>query len=565
MIVELSVENIAIIERAHVALGPGFTVLTGETGAGKSLLIDAIELALGERADFDLVRSGARTANVSVAIDLSHRPDLLKSCEEMGIPLEGSMLYIQRELMAEGRSQCRVGGKLVPVNSLRQLGTMLVDLHGQHDHQALLHPERHVEYLDLWIGAPASHALAQVATAHARAQQAKAKLDSIRAGMREREYRLDLLRFQVNEIESAGPQPRESEELQGQLTRLQHAEKLANAAFAALEVLSDGEVNSVDLLASVTSGLGAVERYDGSLSPVVEGLNESLVQLREAAHELSAYAEGLDADPAQLEEIAGRLDVLKRLHRKYGGAAETGALPGIASPEEEVLAFLDRAKSELSLLESADESEEELAMRHEAARTELLKVSNTLTALRQERALEFDRLVAKQLGDLGMERSIFRTEMISREPDATGADDIQFFFSANAGEPEKPLSKIASGGEISRVMLAIKSAFAGRAGVPTLIFDEVDAGLGGRAAATVAAKIEELAAHYQVLVISHLPQIASRAASHYRIEKAESNGRVVAQVRRLNDQERVEEVARMLAGELVTNSALENAREMLTR
>jgi DNA repair protein RecN (Recombination protein N) len=552
MIVELTVENLAIIERSHLDLGPGFTVLTGETGAGKSLLIDAIELALGERADTELVRTGAPRASVNVVLDLSNEPRALEKCQELGIPLEDSTLFIQREVFAEGRSQCRIGGKLTPVSALRQLGQHLVDLHGQHDHQSLMDAERHIGYLDSWIGRPATELLAKVAARHEVAEDFRRRLNALRAGMRDREQRLDLLRFQVNEIETAAPREGEMEDLEAQLSRLKHTEKLAKAAFAALEATADKEDCAIDLLGTAVKLLEDATRYDASLESIVEPLRAALVEAEEAAHALRSYSEELEADPALLDEVANRIDALKRLRRKYG------------EDEAAILAFLEEARGQLELLENSEASEEDLRASAERTQRELEAVAAELTALRGDKAREFSALVQAQLHDLAMDRAQFEVDIRPRPVDATGGDQVEFFFSANAGEPPRPLGKIASGGEISRVMLAIKTALAGRAGVPTLIFDEVDAGLGGRAAATVAKKLEELAGHYQVLVISHLPQIASRATAHYRIEKGESSGRVVTQVRQLQSHERIEEIARMLAGEKVTETALANAREMLT-
>lgn len=551
MIVELTVDNLAIIERAHVSLGPGFTVMTGETGAGKSLLIDAIELVLGERADSELVRAGSPKATVDVVFDLSSQPALLERCQELGVATEDSALFIHREVFAEGRSQCRIGGKLTPLSTLKQLGQLLIDLHGQHDHQSLMDPERHIAFLDAWIGRPAASLLVAVANANSVAGDAKRRLDALRAGLRDREQRLDLLKFQINEIESVGPRPGEMEELEAQLSRLKHSEKLASASFGALELLSDKEDCAIDQLSAATTQIESAAKYDPQLEALLEPIAAALETLKEGTHDLRAYAETLDADPAILEEVAGRIDSLKRLRRKYG------------DDEVAILAYLDVAQAELDMLADAEASEEDLTIAYDAALGELVRVAAELTALRKERAVEFADLVQAQLRDLAMARAIFDVDFQSKPVDADGADDVEFHFSANAGEPARPLSKIASGGEISRVMLAIKTAMAGRAGVPTLIFDEVDAGLGGRAAATVAKKIEELAGHYQVLVISHLPQIASRATTHFRIEKNDTSGRVVTQVRELNATERVEEIARMLAGEHVTASALANARELL--
>lgn len=551
MIVELTVENLAIIERCQMALGPGFTVLTGETGAGKSLLIDALELALGERADAELVRTGAGRASVNVVLDLSTQETARAKCLELGIALEENLLYIQREVYAEGRSQCRVAGKSIPVSALRQLGQFLVDLHGQHDHQSLLDPVRHISYLDAWIGKPAHRLLEEVACTFGEAEDARRRLQSLRAGMRDREHRLDLLRFQVNEIEAVKPQPTEMPELEIQLSRLKHNEKLAEAAFGALESLGERESCAIDLLASSVKALEDCLRFDSSLEERLAPLREALFQAEEGVHGLRSYSEALEADPARLDEVATRIDVLKRLRRKYGES------------EEAIVLYLEKARAELALLEDSEASEDDLRIAAQQAEEKLNRQSLELSDLRKERAVEFGELVQTQLRDLAMDRALFNVDFKQKPADAFGCDLVEFYFSANAGEQPRPLSKIASGGEISRVMLAIKTALAGRAGVPTLIFDEVDTGLGGRAAATVARKLEELATHYQILVISHLPQLASRATSHFRIEKVEAKGRVTTEVRLLSPNDRVEEVARMLAGELVTENALANAREML--
>lgn len=553
MIVELTVENLAIIERSRLELQPGLTVLTGETGAGKSLLIDAIELALGERADTELVRSGARRASVNVVIDLADRPEAVVRCQDLGIALEGTTLYIQREVAVEGRSQCRIGGKAMPVAVLRQLGAFLIDLHGQHDHQSLLDAERHIGFLDEWIGGPAVEIGQRVVAAYERYQEAARRLGSLRQGMRDREQRLDMLRFQINEIEAVNPQAGEMDELEGQLSRLQHAEKLSVAAFGALAAVSDEENCAIDRLGTAIQLLENAVRFDASLEEVVGPLRAALVEVEEAAHTLRNYSENLEADPANLEEVAARIDALKRLRRKYG------------VDEAEILTFLANAQEQFALLEEGESSEEELAAAVEKARKTLDKVAAELTKLRKDRATEFAERVQAQLRDLAMDRAVFSVDFKSKPADATGADVVEFFFSANLGEPPRPLGKIASGGEISRVMLAIKTAMAGRAGVPTLIFDEVDAGLGGRAAMTVARKLRELAEHYQVLVISHLPQIAGQADHHFRIEKGEANGRVITQVRPLPESERVEELARMLAGDRVTEAVRANASELLRR
>ena len=552
MIVELTVENLAIIEKAQISLGPGFTVLTGETGAGKSLLVDALELALGERADVELVRSGAPRASVSVVLDLSSNKALKRRCASEGIALEDSALFIQREVFAEGRSQSRIGGKLMPISALKQIGSLLVDLHGQHDHQSLLDSEKHLAYLDLWIGQVALDLQKKISSAYAACEDARQTLSSLQASNRDREQRLDLLRFQVGEIESVNPLAGELEQLEGQIGKLKNAERLAQSAYGALALLKDRENSAADLLGTALKSVEEGSKMDPSIEPMLEQLRSSLYSLDEGIRDLRSYADSIDTNPDVLEQAAERIDALKKLRRKYG------------DDESAVQEFLAKAKEELSRIEDSEANEAKYSEILKKAETELVQLSADLSVLRHEKADDFASLVERELHDLAMERVVFQVRVATKAPSSDGADRVEFFFSANSGEQPRPLAKIASGGEMSRVMLAIKTALAGKAGVPTLIFDEVDAGLGGRAAAVMGKKLEELAQHYQVVVISHLPQIAARATTHYRIEKNEAvDGRLVTKIVALHGKDRVEEIARMLAGEQVTDSARKNAKEML--
>jgi DNA repair protein RecN (Recombination protein N) len=551
MIVELSVENLAVIERCDLALGPGFTALTGETGAGKSLIVDALELAFGARADTTLVRTGAAKALVSVAVDLSARPDVLARCRELGAQDEEGVLYLQREVFAEGRSQCRIGGRLAPVAHAREIGLLLVDLHGQHDHQSLLDPKCHLAFLDAWIGEEAEPHRKLVEERLEARRALERRLGALRGNRREREQRADLLRFQVKEIEEVGPRVGELAELEGRLARLQHAQRLAETIAAVRQALFDGEPAGRDQLASAAKELADAERLDPGLAKVREPLVQAEILVEEALAELRAYESNFESSPELLEETAARRDALQRLMRKYG------------DDERALLEHLEACRTELGELTGDESDEDALSEAAEQARIELNEACQALSGLRQKRAETFCASVEEHLQDLAMGKARFRAAFQPQEPDETGADAMEFLFSANAGEPPKPLSKIASGGEISRAMLAIKSSLLGRAGVPCVIFDEVDVGLGGQAAAAVAKKIEQLAQHEQVLVITHLPQIASRATAHYRVEKEEREGRVVAVARRLDERERVAEIARMLAGEKVGGSALTHAEELL--
>lgn len=551
MIVELQVENLAIIERAQVAFGPGFTVLTGETGAGKSLMIDALELALGERADTELVRTGTKKATVRLAIDLSHRSDLHPIFEEAGIDLEGGLITIHREVLAEGKSTCRINGVPTAVGTLKKLGAVLVDLHGQHRHQSLLDPLTHVEYLDRWIGGDVERLKGIVADRWEAYAALDSKLRALQRGIRDREQRLDLLKFQINEIESVHPAPGEVADLENRLARLKNVERLSSDVTLALEALIEGETNAYDLSASADRHLSDALRLDSSLSEASEQLQTALAAVDEAGRALSRYRASLESDPELLDETVQRIDAVKRLLRKYGDS------------EVAVLDHLEKAKEEFATLSDAEESLDSLSTAREAAFRTLQAACADLTELRKSVAGKFIEDVRRHLKEMAMDKAELDVLFRVVEPTAAGADDLEFQFSANPGEALKPLAKIASGGEVSRVMLALKSALAGRAGTPTLIFDEVDTGLGGRAAATMGKKLADLAEHYQVIVISHLPQVASQAAEHLRLEKRLREGRVSTDVVRLSQEDRVDEIARMLAGDAVTDGALSNAREML--
>ncbi|MBL8061060.1 MAG: DNA repair protein RecN [Chthonomonas sp.] len=549
MILELSVENIAVIERAQIELGRGFTVLTGETGAGKSLLVDAIGLALGDRADQDLLRAGAQKGPVQLVADVRGNAEALAYCEEAGIPLEDGQVYIQREITAEGKNVSRIGGRAQPVAVVKALGALLVDLHGQHDHQALLDPSRHLDYLDLWIGEPAATLLAEINQLVSEWSRLRTALNAIRQGMRDREQRLDLLRYQDKEIGDVAPQLGESAELDAQINRLRHSERLAELVMGALAAVADDDGAAEERLGSAVQMVSQANRIDESLS--TSGLETTLENLRESIHELRAYAEQVAMDPEALEAAASRQDALKRLFRKYGES------------EAEVLEFHQKVREELAALEDGEATEEGLEAQVDVAATKVVEACAKLTALRTQKAKEFGQLVQSEIRELAMEKANFSLSVIPKEPDTRGADDIQFLFSANVGESLKPLSKIASGGEMSRVMLALKVILAGKAGVPTLIFDEIDTGLSGRAAAVVARKLRDLGKFYQVVSISHLPQLAGMADTHFKIEKVEKAGRVFTEINRLDESERVEEVARMLAGEEIGDMALANARELL--
>lgn len=551
MLIELSVENLAIVERARLELGDGFTVLTGETGAGKSLLVEALGLALGDRADTGLVRTGCERAVVAMVVDVGGNRAAQAACAEHGLEFDGGQVVIQREVGADGRSIARVGGRPTSVAALRALGLALVELHGQHEHQALCSPAVQRDCLDEWIGEAAMGLRPEIAVAFERRTEAQCRLDALEAGMLDREQRLDVLRHQVAEIESVSPQPGEVESLKADLERLSHAAKLQEAIQGATDDLAADERGAADTLARAVARLRAVERYDPSLGAALEALESAQGSLGLAREHLRARWEASGAEPGTLDRIADRLDALQRLRRKYG------------ADEDEVLAHLAGARAELASLEDAETSLVEAQRDVAEADAALQAAAGRLSAVRAEQAGRYAALVESELRELAMPAARFEMALTPKGVEADGADVVEMRFSANPGEPVLSLVKVASGGEMSRLMLAIEVVFAGRTGVPTLIFDEIDSGLGGQAAATVARKLHQVSRQRQVIVISHLPQIACRADRHWRIDKAEEDGRTKVRLTALEGETRVAEIARMLAGEEVGGSALANARELL--
>jgi len=551
MVRSISAENIAIIESIGIELEPGLTAITGETGAGKSLLVDSIELALGARADTTLLRAGAASGCVSIVVETPGDSAQTALFQEHGIIPENGTVIIYRELSAEGRSQCRIQGRPTAVGILREIGSKLVDLHGQHDHQSLLDPATHVGFLDLWIGADAGKCLSEVRSLHAIWSDLESKLRMLETGVQNREHRNDLLRYQVTEISSALLRPDEWDELHATIARLSHRERLIELLSKSLGHLAEEDGSALTQIKSAAASLHAAVALDPSLGSATQELDQSMYSLEEALTILRSIFDSLDTDPKALDTSIERLDVLKTLRRKYG------------VDEKAVLAYADQAERELELLLTEETSLEDLRQEISDAWDNLIEAASRLTQLRTDRSPGLSQLVADQLRDLAMERAQFEIRITSKPLDCQGADLVEFLFSANVGEPLKPLSKIASGGEISRVMLALKVTLAGRAGVPTMIFDEVDAGLGGRAAAIVANKLKTLSQFNQVIVITHLPQIAGRADHHFRIEKVVNNERTICVLQKLEAEERVAEIARMIAGETITEAALLHARNML--
>lgn len=551
MLAQLFINNIAVIERASIDLEKGFTVLTGETGAGKSIIIDAIHAVLGERTSKELVRTGTQSASVS-ALFTGLDEDILRLLDQLSIPREedGSLL-VQRDIRQEGRSSCKLNGAPATVSMLKQVGPRLVTIHGQHESYELLSPEVHMVYLDSFAGLESL--LAEYQAAYHTLRETQRKLEALQTDEGEKARLSDLLHYQIDEIQSANVHVGEREELEAQREVIRNSEKIAGT-LELLRGLLAGDEDSEGLLTGVEQASVEAERVASYLPE----LEEAAQKLREAGYLLEDVdamlrGVGVDFDPALQEAIEERLDLLYKLGLKYG------------SSEEKILEFLEDCRSRLHQIEFSDEERERLEAQYEAEKHKAISLAKELSRRRQAASAQFIRQVREELAFLNMPGIQFETE-IQRVPlYAMGCDKLQFLVSANKGEPPKPMSKIASGGELSRIMLAIKTVLSGKDKVQTLIFDEVDTGISGAAANKVGKKLKQVSQNRQVLCITHLAQIAALADHHLLIEKHVEGERTFTQVQELDFEGRKREVARIIGGDQVTDLQLEMAEEMLKK
>ena len=550
MLVEIRIRDYAVVEDLTLSLGPGLNALTGETGAGKSIIVGALSLLLGERASAGVVRAGAERATVEAVFDVSGLPEVEARLEELGFRPEDGHLILRREVAAEGRNRAWVNGSPATAGIVGELGSALVDLHGQHEHQTLLRPAEQRGILDAF--AVAQEAAAHVARDHAAARALAQALEEHESRVRDVENRADFLRFQVGEIDGAQLHPGEDDELEAESHRHEHADELAAGTAGIHEALYAGEEALADRLAEVRARLGKLVRFDPALEEPAAALDEAYHAVSDVGRRVGEYATQVDHDPRRLEEVRRRLDVIFRLKRKYG--------PELA----DILATGQRVRSELAELEDADHDLGELRKRLDAATGALAAGARRLTELRAGAAADLARAVEAMLPDLGLPGATFRVRLRPLdEIGPHGGEAVDFLVAANAGFDPQPLNRIASGGELSRIMLALKSILAGVDQVPVLVFDEIDAGIGGVVATAVARKLGEVARRHQVFVVTHLPQLASRADAHLLVEKSRSGGTTAAHVRHLTGEERVEEIARMLGGDPESATSRKHAREML--
>jgi DNA repair protein RecN (Recombination protein N) len=550
MLTELRVQDYAIIDRLSLQLGSGLNVLTGETGAGKSIIIGALSLLLGERASTDIVRADADRAVVEGVFDVERNEPLQELLAAHGIDAEEGLLILRREVGVSGRGRAWINGSAATVSLLAELGAYLVDLHGQHDHQSLLRPRQQRALLDAYAGA--ADVSARMQLAHARLHAARTRLRQLEARARETEQRADFLRFQLTEIERAQLRLGEEEALELESRRLSHAGELAQLAESLHADLYAGDHALGTRLAEIRRTLDQLIRIDDSLLPWREVVENALFGLEEMGRDMGRYAAAIEHDPARLEQLRRRQDLLFRLKRKYG-------------PElEDVIRTAESARAELAALDSAALDRAAIEREIAAAEQDLTHAAAELSAARAQGAGKLAQEVGAVLPELGMAGGSFTVELTPLpEIGAAGAEDVEFLIAINAGFEPRPLSRVASGGELSRIMLALKAVLARLDDIPTLVFDEIDAGIGGRVAHDVGEKLKRVGANHQVFVVTHLPQIASRADVHLLVQKSESAGVAAAAVVPLTGEARVRELARLLGGDPESDVSLEHARELL--
>ena len=550
MLTELRIRNFAIIESLTLPLGPGFNVLTGETGAGKSIIVGALGLLLGERGTADVVRTGSDRATVEGVFDTGLRPEILESLDQRGIEADDSLVVLKREVTAAGRTRAWVNGTTVTATALAEIGRALIDLHGQHEAQSLLDGESQRAVLDAFAGARDD--AAAVKGCHERLAAVRREIADLAARRAEAERRADYLRHVAREIDEAKLKEGEDESLENEGRRLENAEEIRESAAALTAMLEDEESGVLPRLSQAARVLQQLQRLDPTLSRMQEGFDAGFYAAESLARELADYSASVDLDPARLVEVRGRRDVLYRLTKKYG--------PSIA----DVIAAGRDARRELDLLDTAALDLRGLQTRERESSDALKAAATKLTARRRDAAGRLTKAVDDVLPELGMADGHFFVELVALgDIAANGAEDVEFRVALNVGHDMRPLARVASGGELSRVMLALKTILARLDRVPTLVFDEVDAGIGGKVGQQVGEMLRKVAVSHQVFAITHLPQIAARAHRHILVTKGERAGVTAADVSLLSDAERVPEIARMLGGDEDSAKSRAHAREML--
>lgn len=553
MLEHLHIRNVALIKESEISFGDGLNILTGETGAGKSMIIDSLQFALGGRAGKDFLRHGEKQAAVEALFSVQSQALTEKLAENGIAPEEDGTLLITRTLSEAGKSVCRINGSTVTVGMLKEIAEDMIDIYGQHEHQSLLNPVKHIRLLDRFCGAGFGEAMEEYKNSRQRLKDLEKQLAILIGDESQREQRMDMLLFQKEEIEAAELQEGEEDALLEQKKRLSSMERLIRLTGESVTLLYDGDdraPSACDQLGDALAKLQEAAEYDAALSPLADALADGYAAVEDCARELKRKAEKQEADPEELERIEERLQLFYKLKRKYGGSIEA------------VLEFYEKAVQELEFLSNSSEKAAELSAKKAEEEKRLSALAETLTARRRATAEQVEEQIETALHDMEMKHARFHIQ-IEEKADwgADGKDKVEFLISANAGEPLKPLAKIASGGEMSRVMLALKTVLVDADEIGTFIFDEIDTGVSGRTARRVGEKMRFLGGKRQLLCITHLPQIAAMADNHFLIEKESDAGETVTRVTALDEEGAVREVARLMND--VTETTLAAARELL--
>lgn len=551
LIQEIYIKNFAIIEEVQCTFEKGMTVLTGETGAGKSIIIDAVGLLIGERASLEMIRYGEEKSLIQGVFRIEDQA-VVEKLQEFGVEVVEDELMIQRELLQNGKSNCRINGQLATVALLKQIGPYLIDIHGQNEHFLLLNEEKHLGLLDEFAHHQMGSLMAEYNEAYAKVVAAKQELRALQTAEKEDAQRVDMLKFQLQEIEEANIYVGEEEQLSEEKEYFTHFQKIQTALQTALAALEGEEYSSVDAIGEATREVESLESISTSFKALSTQMSEAYYQLQDAASAIRHEIENAEFDEERLAFIEERLDVYYQLKRKYGDDAE------------EILAFQDKARDALNKIENKEALIAETEKVLKQATLEAFEIAEKISSIRREVAKRLEADIVSELHGLYMENAQFAIQFKTSEALLeTGIDLVEFYISTNKGEPLKPLSKIVSGGELSRITLAMKSIFTKEQLVGTIIFDEVDTGVSGRVAQAIASKMHYISEYAQVLSITHLPQVASMADTHIHIEKVEEGERTHTILKVMDQTERTEEIARMLSGTTITALTLENAKELL--
>ena len=555
MLQELSIQNFAIIPKLNISFQPGMTVLTGETGAGKSIIIDAVGLLTGGRGSQDFIREGADKAVLQGLIDVEPGQPITQLLDELGIPLEDNQLLIHRELHKSGRNVIRVNGSLVNATTLKEIGQHLVDIHGQNEHQELMQVERHLSLLDEYGKKTIGPVLEKYRVAYDTYRSLESAFHKRQADEQAWAQRLDMLSFQSKELADASLVEGEEEMLEAEYQELTNFQDVLAALSKAHEALDgDWDNNGLETISTAMSAMEDIEELSPKYATLTEAVRGAYYELQEAASEILSVRDGLEFDEERLREVDDRLNLIRSLERKYGATIT------------DVLAHQAKVDAELAEMGGGEQSAAELAEQVEVAEQKARTLAEKLHELRLKAAKQLATKIHEQLSDLYMEKAVFSAHITElKELNATGLDAVEFYIQTNPGEGAKPLVKIASGGELSRMMLAMKTIFSREQGITSIIFDEVDTGVSGRVAQGIAEKIAVIGRYSQVLTITHLPQVAAVADNHYFIEKQVVGDRTETSIHTLSEDERVNEVARMLSGDELTDAAKENARDLIQR